>query len=93
MKKMEKIKRRIGKWTKQEDEMLLSGVKLYGARHWKKISTLVTGKDRVRSLSSNAQSIHDVKKSKIENTVTMSISLDESSRSERQQRSLDTRRG
>ena len=61
MKKMEKIKIRKVRWTKQEDEMLLSGVKRYGVRTWKKISTLVTGRDGVRSLSSNVQSIHDCK--------------------------------
>ena len=48
---MEKVKRKIGKWSKQEDELLLSGVKKYGARDWPKISTLVMGRNSVRSFS------------------------------------------
>ena len=48
---MEKIKRRKVRWTKQEDEMLLSGVKVYGSTKWQKVSTLVPGKNNVRSLS------------------------------------------
>ena len=90
MRNVSNLKPRVGRgngkrWTKQEDELLLSGVKLYGARNWKKISTLVTGKDNVRSLSSNVQSIHDRKiNRKIKKTDSMSNSFDEISRSEHQ---------
>ena len=90
MRKVSNLNPRVGtgngkRWTKQEDEMLLSGVKRYGVPHWKKISTLVTGKDNVRSLSSNVQSIHDRKiNRKIKKTDSMSNSFDEISRSEHQ---------
>ena len=47
---METIKRKIGKWSKQEDELLLNSVRQYGAKDWPKISTLVVGRNSVRLL-------------------------------------------
>ena len=67
---MEKIKRKIGKWSKQEDELLLNGVQRYGARDWPKISTLVMGRNSVRTRVSRLLSLFFPERSRTVNTYT-----------------------
>jgi hypothetical protein len=47
---MSKSDKRTGKWTKEEDELLLNAVQQYGTKNWKLVSKAVEGRNQVQCL-------------------------------------------
>jgi hypothetical protein len=42
--------KKMGKWSKEEDEMLLNAVTMYGTKNWKLVSNVVSGRNQVQCL-------------------------------------------
>jgi hypothetical protein len=42
--------KRFGKWTTDEDELLLNAVEIYGTKNWKLVSKAVSGRNQVQCL-------------------------------------------